>query len=222
MPDNEFRELIKKSRSYTEVLNNFNLTAKSNIKTIKARITRDKLDTSHFNGQQQALNALLKSSKEPRAYDDILKVNSNYQSSVLCKRLIKDGYLEENRSECGIGNIYNNKPIRLQLDHINGTHTDNRLNNLRILCPNCHSQTETFGSQKKPRPECKVCSKVLSRRNISGMCSICRSKSQVRVRKVEDRPEKIKLLELTDKFGFSATGRMYNVSGNTIRKWLKV
>jgi Zn finger protein HypA/HybF involved in hydrogenase expression len=51
--------------------------------------------------------------------------------------------------DCGIGNYYNNKPLTLQLHHINGDNKDNNIKNLQILCPNCHSQTQTFRSKKK-------------------------------------------------------------------------
>jgi predicted nucleic acid-binding Zn ribbon protein len=60
-------------------------------------------------------------------------------------------YLKETRgnncSECGIGDLWNGKPITLQLDHMDGNSDNNNLNNLRLLCPNCHSQTETYGSK---------------------------------------------------------------------------
>lgn len=55
----------------------------------------------------------------------------------------------ERCSECGQKNIWNNKPLTLQLDHIDGNSDNNDLSNLRILCPNCHTQTETFGSKGK-------------------------------------------------------------------------
>ena len=65
----------------------------------------------------------------------------------ICKikgKLIREG-LKENKCEiCGLINEWNGKPLVLQLHHINGNHTDNRLENLQILCPNCHSQTDTY------------------------------------------------------------------------------
>ncbi|MGB2240169.1 MAG: HNH endonuclease [Pseudomonadales bacterium] len=54
-----------------------------------------------------------------------------------------------NCSSCGIGDEWNGKPITLQLDHINGVNNDHRLDNLRMLCPNCHSQTDTWCGRNK-------------------------------------------------------------------------
>ena len=51
-------------------------------------------------------------------------------------------------SECGLGNIWNGRELSLQLDHIDGNSDNNDINNLRILCPNCHTQTDTFGSKR--------------------------------------------------------------------------
>lgn len=50
---------------------------------------------------------------------------------------------------CGNTGEWNGKPITLEIDHINGDHLDNRLDNIRFLCPNCHSQTETFRGKKR-------------------------------------------------------------------------
>ena len=61
-------------------------------------------------------------------------------------------YLSETRNECwecGCSNIWNNKPLTLQLDHIDGNSDNTKVENLRLLCPNCHTQTSTFGNAGK-------------------------------------------------------------------------
>jgi hypothetical protein len=61
-------------------------------------------------------------------------------------RLVDAGIFTNACSNCGLTE-WQGKPLSIQLDHINGNPTDNRIENLRMLCPNCHSQTETFGSR---------------------------------------------------------------------------
>ena len=75
--------------------------------------------------------------------DLILTINSNFQSNKLRKRLINEGYLEPVCSSCSLTE-WQGVPIPLELDHINGTNTDNRLMNLRLLCPNCHALTSNY------------------------------------------------------------------------------
>jgi hypothetical protein len=79
--------------------------------------------------------------------EEALVENSTYSRVLLKKRLIKEGILIEECSECGQGPEWNGKPLVLQLDHKNGINNDNRKVNLRLLCPNCHSQTETFAGR---------------------------------------------------------------------------
>lgn len=101
------------------------------------------------------------------------------RSADLKKKLIEEGYIENVCVECGNEGEWNNKPITLELDHINGDRFDNRLENLRILCPNCHSQTPTFRGRNKILFEKEVNScvdcgcKILKR---STRCSDCSKK----------------------------------------------
>ncbi len=69
-------------------------------------------------------------------------------NTSLKKRLIHEGLMINECDECGNDGVWNDKPITLELDHKNGDRFDNRLKNLRLLCPNCHSQTPTFRKKK--------------------------------------------------------------------------
>lgn len=80
--------------------------------------------------------------------EDILKgLHPQYPTSKLSKRLVKEGYKEYRCESCGITE-YNHKAISLELNHINGKSSDHSLDNLELLCPNCHSQTDTYRSKK--------------------------------------------------------------------------
>ena len=113
------------------------------------------METSHFTGRGWNVGLKFKP-KKATPISEILVENSNFLSICkLKKRLIKEG-LKENMCEiCGI-NEWLNKPISLELDHINGNNMDHRIENLRILCPNCHSQTATYRGRKSVLSEKRV------------------------------------------------------------------
>lgn len=94
-------------------------------------------------------------------FPDIQKLlikNSPIKNKTHLKhRLIKEGLLENKCAWCGIGPKWKDNPLTLEMDHINGNNTDNRIENLRILCLNCHAQTPTFRRAKthgKRRVKC--------------------------------------------------------------------
>jgi len=81
------------------------------------------------------------------ALSEVLIEGSQYGRYSLKKRLFKHGMLRNECYTCGMGPVWHGKPISLQLDHINGVNNDHRLDNLRILCPNCHTQTKNYGGK---------------------------------------------------------------------------
>ena len=109
-------------------------------------INGDNLDTSHFTGQGWNVGLRYKPIMNPKTYklEDILIKDSPYRSlSKLKIRLISEG-IKENRCECCNNTMWLGKPIKLELHHINGINTDNRLENLQLLCPNCHAYTDNY------------------------------------------------------------------------------
>lgn len=155
----------------------------------------------------------------------------HYGTNKLKKRLLKEGIFESKCSSCDIVE-WNGKPITMQLDHINGNSHDHVLDNLRVLCPNCHSQTDTWCGKNKKSVEKEKTKKSSRRKNWTSClaCDIkcpaaqkycsaeCSNKSR---RKVSNRPSKEELAKLLETNSYLAVGRMYGVSDNAIRKWLK-
>lgn len=78
-----------------------------------------------------------------KTQDILNNKHQNFQTFKLKNRLIKEG-LKENKCECCGIVSWNNKSLNMQLDHIDGNRFNHRLENLKILCPNCHAQTDTF------------------------------------------------------------------------------
>lgn len=142
--DEQFKEAAKSSNSVAQVLRKLNLVASgANYKMVHITILRLRLDISHWTGK-----AHLKGKTHNWAHkiplENILVRNSTYTSiGTLKKRLLKDCLLEYKCYICGIKD-WLTKSLVLQLDHINGDSFDHRILNLRLLCPNCHSQTDNF------------------------------------------------------------------------------
>lgn len=147
--DEEFVTTVKTSLSIREVLNKLGVvTAGGNYKVFYQRVKRLNLDISHFTGQAH-LKYKTHNWAIKQPIEEILIKNSTYTSSYSLKnRLLKEQLIINQCSFCFITS-WNDKPLSLHLDHIDGNHSNNEIINLRLLCPNCHSQTETYCGKNK-------------------------------------------------------------------------
>ena len=149
--DEEFRQAVAASLSIAQVLARIGLVpAGGNYKTVQNRIRKLALSTSHFTGAAWNQGARYQAFGKHPELVDLLVVGSACQSFKLKKRLLKAGLLPEKCACCGLSE-WLNQPMPLELDHINGVNNDNRIENLRLLCPNCHALTGTYRGKNQGR-----------------------------------------------------------------------
>lgn len=155
MPTQDLQATLSRFDSYSKVLRSLGLCISgSAFKGLKERVRADGLDVSHFLTPQERVRAAQRSITRPLS-SILVKGNSSTSTSKLKKRLFAEGYLKNVCSSCQQEPTWNGSPLTLQLDHVNGDRTDNRIENLRILCPNCHTQTSTYAGKRLAKPKAR-------------------------------------------------------------------
>jgi len=147
----KLKDIIKESTSIRQVLIKLNIKAcGGNYATIKNKVKQYSIDISHFLGKPQ--KGITKIRPPIHSLSEILCENNTYQSNKLKERLIKAGILKNKCYICGLTE-WRGESLTMQLHHINGISTDHRLENLRLDCPNCHSQTTNYRGKNKKKSE---------------------------------------------------------------------
>jgi hypothetical protein len=149
------------------------------------------------------------------------KMESGSIKSINKPLLIKFDIIPHRQcSECNQNRFWNGKPLSLHLDHIDGDPSNNKTNNLRFICPNCHSQTETFciGNRKiKDKNKCRDCGIIIT--PLSERCQSCAAKlSNDKLKKFKPSKEELFRLVCVEKLPFVKIGKFFNVSDNAVRK----
>ena len=144
----QLADAVAKSSSIRQVLMHLGRKeAGGNYETIRRWIKRDGLDTSHFTGQAWNRG---KQMAYGRPISDYLEAGVPISSHRLKQRLLREKIFEHRCNGCGLSQ-WRDQPVPLELEHIDGDHSNNALSNLELLCPNCHAQTATYRGLNKGR-----------------------------------------------------------------------
>jgi hypothetical protein len=228
----EARRAVAESLSFAEALRRLGMRAAGgNHLTLKKYVELWKIPTDHFDplfAQRRALGR-----REIKPLDAILVERSHYSRGSLKKRLYAAGLKQRTCELCGQGELWRGRRMALILDHVNGVATDHRLENLRIVCPNCAATLDTHCGRNLRLVNDRVCEACeqtyrpthVDQRYCSQYCGIHHERPHLRVprpdtRKVP-RPTYEQLKEDLAHMSWLAVGRKYGVTDNAVRKWMR-
>jgi hypothetical protein len=224
--DSAARDAIAASTSWSEALRRLGLRAAGgNHAVLKRWAAVWQIPTDHF-APYAHVGSHLQRAQIP--LEQVLVEGSTYTRSSLKRRLYDTGLKARACELCGQDEQWRGLRMSLILDHINGVHDDNRIENLRIVCPNCAATLATHCSRNLPQKVCPTCGREFRRRSArQRYCSqrcwhdsdACKAIKASR-RKVE-RPSYEQLLADLAELSWVSVGAKYGVSDNAVRKWMR-
>lgn len=148
IPPEQLQAAVRASISVAGVIRSLGLAiVGSNYALVKREVARLNLDTSHWKGQGHG-TTIPGNRLDPK---DVFVENSPFSTGRAKIIILRKGLLPYVCAECGMGPVWNGRPLVLRLDHKNGRRSDHRLSNLRFVCPNCDAQSDTFCGRNKKR-----------------------------------------------------------------------
>lgn len=210
----QVKEIVKNSKTRKEIAKKLGYSSDSGTtnRTLNNYFIKNNIDISHLNIKSNPVYT----------EETVFCENGTIAQHSLVSWYKKGEHSPYECSICGQKPIWNNKPLIMILDHINGNHRDDRLENLRWVCPNCNYQLETTGYKKfrvkkeKEKFYCVDCGKEIYKGSLR--CNKC--SGLAKKVPIEDMPiarEELKTLIRT--IPFTQIGNKYNVTDNAIRKW---
>lgn len=204
-------EVVSTSKTIREVLLSFNRNdSAASYKQLNKLIKEWDINIKHFLSRSEITKKMFNDGKLKKLNDgDIFVINSSTSRATVKQRLIQCELIKYECYNCGNKGEWLGEKMTLILDHINGVNNDNRLVNLRFVCPNCNSQLKThcMGSKAFEDKPPKIDKRTLNH-------------DRPYIRKVV-WPDKDELKGLLDKMSYVSIGEKYGVSDTTIRKWSK-
>lgn len=228
--NDEFIEIVKNSKCYKDICKQLNYgNGSGGYKTVKKYIELLNLDVSHFLSRSERMKL-----NNPSKYNNTLSNEEVFVKSLpisnslqLKKRILRDNLFTYECKICKISS-WEGKELSLHLDHINGDNSDHRLENLRFLCPNCHSQTSTYAGRNINKnnkskidkefnkiKHCPDCNELISQK--SNHCEKCyyfhrKFKFKINWLPLEELKEKLK------NSNYTQLSKEFGISDNAIRK----
>jgi HNH endonuclease len=228
--ETDLRAAVASAETWADALRFLGYEIKgANYRTVQRWVERWGISTEHFDPNAGRRRA---SRTRRISLEEVMVENSSYGRGKLKRRLLETGLKRPVCEMCGQGETWRGNRMALILDHINGVSNDHRLENLRIVCPNCAATLDTHCGRNTPRERtCPGCGNQFApRSNTHRYCSqtcwgvvassIYKGTSHLDQRKVE-RPPYDQLVDEIKATSFLAVGRKYGVSDNAVRKWLR-
>lgn len=210
----ELKKVVIESRTLREVLLKFDRNdSAASYRVLNKLLNEWNIDFSHFLNKSQmtkemfSQGALIKKKNE-----EIFCKNSSVARNTVKKRLIDEEKIKYVCNKCNQDEMWNGEKMSLILDHINGVRNDNRIENLRFLCPNCNSTLPTH---------CRGSEGLVKKENIDKRKIKKDYASRPNNRKITNRPDRKELEDMLKTMSYCAVGRKYGISDNAVRKWAK-
>lgn len=147
------QEAVRSSISQAEALRKLGrAVVGSNYSWLKRQVAKNNLSTDHWLGQSHGTSGKIYAYKATQ----VLIENSPFSTGHVKRLILREKLLPYECVACGLEDEWVGKKLVLRLDHKNGVRDDSRLENLRFLCPNCDSQTDTFCGRNKERSRTRV------------------------------------------------------------------